>query len=95
MYVNKALEAAKISVRSQENDQFGVGRMAHMVARQSRQGACPVRPLSGWLQLRKRLTAHTDRLGRISDPSNHTPLFIGLARARFGLGMAAPVLCAA
>ena len=34
-------------------------------------------------------------MSRMTDPDGHTPLFVGLARARFGLGMAASGLSAA
>ena len=93
--VREAFEDVKISVRCQKNDQFGVGQMAHMVALPSWKGACPIRLLSGRQWLRKWLTSHGDRLGRMSGPVGHTPMFTGLARACFGLGTAASSLSAA
>ena len=60
-----------------------------MVPLPTRKGACPVRILSGWPWLSGWLSAHRGCLGRMSDPWGHAPLFGGLARFRFGLGMAA------
>ena len=91
---NDASEDVRISVLCRKNDQFGVGQMAHVVALPSWKGACPIRLLSGWLWLREWLSVHRDRMGRTPDPENRTPLFVGVARARSGLGMAAPGLSA-
>ena len=84
-----------ISVRRQRDDQFGIGQLAHLVAPPSWKGACNVRRKPGWLLLRGWLSAHRGRSARMSDPGNHAPLFVGLARARFGLGTAASGLSVA
>ena len=44
---------------------------------------------SGWMWLRKRLADHSDRAGRLAGAEGRVPLCVGLARVRFGLGMAA------
>ena len=93
--ISESASDVKISVLRRQNDHFGIGQMAHMVALPSRKGARPVLPLSGWLQFRGWLSAHRARLSRMSDPDSHTPLFVGFAGARFGLGIAAFVLSAA
>ena len=72
-----------------------MGQTAQMVAPPSWKGACPVRLPAGWLWLRGWLSVHWDRLPRMSDHESHTPLFVGLARARFGLGIATSGLSAA
>ena len=84
-----------ISARRHRNVQFGMGQMAHMVAVPSWEGARPVHLLSGWLWLRGWLSAHRNRSSRMADPETHTPLFLGLAPSRLGLGMAASGLSAA
>ena len=78
-----------MSARCQKNDQFGVGQMARIAAPSLGKCACLICLLPGWLGLRGWLPCHRGRMGRMSDPANHTPLLIGLAHARFGLGVAA------
>ena len=81
--ISESACGVKISVRRQKNDQFGPGPTAHMVALPSWKEACPARVPPGWLRLRGWLHSRT------TDPESHTPLFVGLVRARFGPGMAA------
>ena len=81
--------AVDISVRRQKNDQSGAGRLARIVSLPLREGACPVRLLSGWARLRKWLPDHREKTRRLAGAEGRGPLFAGLARARFGLGMAA------
>ena len=64
---------------------IGAGRLAHVVAIGSWRAAYPVQLLSGSLWLRLRLGNNRDRAGRMS----------GLARARFGPGIAASRITAA
>ena len=45
--------------------------------------------LSGWLRLRKWIAVYRDHARRLAGAEVKAPLFIGLARARFGLSMAA------
>ena len=77
-----------LEVRCQKNDQFGVGQRAHVVATPSRRGACPVQFTAGWLGPRDWLSRRRDYAGRMSPAPDGEPLFAGLARSRFGLGMA-------
>ena len=95
MIVSESARYVKINVCCHENDLFGVGQLAHMVALPSWKGACPARRLSGWRWSRGWLSAHRDRLARMSDPEEHTPPFVGLSRACFRMGMAASGLFAA
>ena len=69
--------------------------MAHMVTLPLWGGARPIRLPSSWLWLGEWRTVHRDRMDGMSDPRNHAPLFVALARARFGLGMAASGLSGA
>ena len=57
--------------------------------------ACSVQLLSGWFWLRSWPKGHRDRVGRMSGAECSGALFVGLARARFGLGMAASGISAA
>ena len=47
--INESAGTVEVEFRCQENDQLGVGQLAHMVSLPSRKGACPVHLLSGWL----------------------------------------------
>ena len=79
----------EIKVRAQKNDQFGVGQIARVVALPSWGGACPVALVSGWLWLRGWIARCRDYAGRLAASGPEGPVFIGLARARFGLALAA------
>ena len=79
---------ARFKIKRQESAHFGVGQMAHLVTMDLRGVACPAEPLSGWLWLRGWLRRHRDHAGRLSGAEEGRPLFVGLARAKFGLGMA-------
>ena len=57
--------------------------------------ARPARLLSGGLWLRNWPALHQDNVNCTSDPEGHTPLFLDLARGRFGLSVAALRLSAA
>ena len=61
----------------------------------SMESLCPVRFLADWLLFTDWLSRYRDRYGRPSTPSVSAPLFVGLARARFGLRMASPRITAA
>ena len=52
-------------------------------------GACPAHLLSAWLWLTKWLAAYRDHARRLSGEDASAPPSVGLARARFGLSMAA------
>ena len=78
-----------INVRCEENDQFGGRRLAHIVSLPLRECACPVRLLSGWMRLRKWLPDHREKARRLAGVEGRGPLFVRLAPARFGRGMAA------
>ena len=73
-------------VRQQKNEQFGGGQIAHVIALPSWQGACPVLLTSDWLWSRSWLARRRNYAGRMPSPSVESPLFVGPARARFGLG---------
>ena len=62
--------------------------MARVVALPSWQGACPVQLTSDWLRFRSRLARRRNYAGRTPSSSDEGPLCAGLARARFGLGLA-------
>ena len=76
-------------VRQQKNDQFGVGQVAKVVALPAWGGACPLQLTSGWLWFRSWLARHRNYTGRLSVEDEDGFLLVGLARARFGLGLAA------
>ena len=83
-----ALNATKVCVDS------ATGTVDTKVRRQKnglflRGGACPLRLPSGWLRLRKRLAVFRNHARRSSGTEARAPLFVGLARAHFGLPMAA------
>ena len=80
---------ADLKVKRQENDQFGVGQLAHLVAVGPWGAACPVRVPSGWLWLRPCLRGRRDLAWQMSGADDARPLFVGLARAKFGLGAVA------
>ena len=92
--VDSSTGTADIKVRRQENGQCGVGQLAHIASFPLSGGACPVHPLSGWLRLRKRLAVFRNHARRLSGVGVNAPLFAGLARARFGLFVAAPGISA-
>ena len=92
--VDRAGGSADVKARCQKNDQFGVGQVARVVALTSWGGACPVRLVAEWLWFRARLAPYCDCAGRLAAPGEDSPLFVGLARARFGLGLAASGLSA-
>ena len=83
-----------IEVRRQKDAQFGGGQLAHIAARPLSGGACPVHLLWEWLWLRKWLAVRRDRARRLSGAEVSAPLFVGLARARFGRSMPAPGMSA-
>ena len=79
----------ELKVRCRKNDQLGVGQVAHIVELPAWNGACPMSLLADWLWPRDWLSRFRDRDGRFSAPPVSAPLFVGPARARFGLRMAA------
>ena len=86
--VGEACSVVGTKVRCQKNDQFGVGQIARVVALASWGGACPVRLVSEWLWFRAWLARNRDHSGRLATLMEDSPLFPGLARARFGLEIA-------
>ena len=80
--VNDASEGVRISARCRKNEHFGVRQPAHMAAPLLWKGVCPIRLPPRWLRLRERLTVDRNRMGRMSVPENHTPLYSGWAWQR-------------
>ena len=80
----------EVRARCQKNDQFGAGQIARVVALPAWGGACPVCRISEWLRIRARLVRNRDCSTRMATFSEDSPLFVGLARARFGFGLASP-----
>ena len=80
--------------RCQKNDQLEVDRMAQVVAVPTWKGGCPVR-LSYRLCSRARMSRFRGRENRMPVPPKIAPVSAGLARARFGLGMAPSGMTAA
>ena len=78
-----------LNVRQQKNDQFGVGQVSRMVAMPAWGDACPVRLTSEWLWFRSWLAVSRDYADRLAIAGEEGPFFVGLARSRFGLGLAA------
>ena len=78
-----------MDVRQQKNDQFGVGQVARVVALPAWGGACPLQLTSGWLWFRSWLAEHRNYTGRLAVAGGDGSFLVGLARARFGLGLAA------
>ena len=95
MAVDEPAGVVGLKMRCRKNDQLRVGQMAHIVALPAWKGACPIRLLADWLWFRDWLPRFRDRDGRLSAPPVSAPLFVGLARARFGLRMAASGITAA
>ena len=77
-----------MDVRQQKNDQFGVGQLSRVVALPAWGGACPVQLTSGWLWFRSWLVKRRNYAGRLPTTGGEGPFLVGLARARFGLGLA-------
>ena len=77
-----------IDVRQQKNDQFGAGQVSRVVALPAWGGACPVQLTSGWLWFRSWLARRRNYAGRLATSGEEGPFLVGLARARFGLGLA-------
>ena len=86
--VDEANSAVELKVRRQKNDELGVGQMARVVALPSWGGARPVHRVSEWLWFRSWLTWNRNYAGRMPASADGGPPFAGLARARFGLGLA-------
>ena len=78
-----------MGARRQKNDQFGVGQVARAVALPAWGGACPLQLTSGWLWFRSWLAEHRNYTGRLAVAGGDGSFLVGLARARFGLGLAA------
>ena len=74
---------------------MAVGQMAHIAAVPAREGACPMRLVADWLWFRDWLARCFGRDGRVSAPPVSAALFVGVARARFCLRMAASRIAAA
>ena len=87
--VDEAGGLVEVKVRSQENDQFGAGQVARVVALPSWGGARPVRLVTGWLRFGAWLVRNRDRAGGLAASGDNSTLFVGLARARFGFSLAA------
>ena len=87
--VDLSTGAVDIQVCHHKTYQFGLGQSAHIVSLPLREGACPVRLLSGWMRSKKWLADRRDHACRLAGVDGRTPLHLGLARARFGLCMAA------
>ena len=83
-----------LSVRQQKSDQYGVGQQSRMVAIPSWGGACPVQLAIGWQWFRSWMVKHRDYADRLSQLGNEGHLLVGLARARFGLGLASSGIAA-
>ena len=84
-----------LKVNRRKNDQYGQGQLSHLLEGRSWGEAFPVCLLSGWTWLRSWIGEHRDRLERTpghhaEPPGSSAPnaLFVGLARVKFGLGMA-------
>ena len=78
-----------LDIRQQKNDQFGVGQVSRMVAMPAWGDACPVHLTSEWLWFRSWLADFRDYAGRLATAGEEGPFLVGLARSRFGLGLAA------
>ena len=78
-----------LDVRRQKNDQFGVGQVSSVVALPAWGEACPVQLSSGRLWFRPWLAKRRNYAGRLATSGGEGPFLVGLARARFGLGLAA------
>ena len=93
--VDEPAGAVELKMRCRKNDQLRVGQMAHIAALPAWRGACPIRLLADMMWFRDSLPRCRDRDGRLSAPPASAPLFVGLARARVGLRMAASEITAA
>ena len=78
-----------MDVRQQKNDQFGVGQVSRVVALPAWGDSCPVHLASDWLWFRSWLSGSRDYAGRLAAAGEEGPFLVGLARPRFGLGLAA------
>ena len=78
-----------MDVRQQKNDQFGVGQISRVVALPAWGDACPVRLAADWLWFRSWLAGARDYAARLAAAGEDGPFLVGLARSRFGLGLAA------
>ena len=75
-------------MRRRKQDQVGAV-LAHIVSLPLWGGTCPVRLLPGWMWLRRWLADYRDQACRPAAAGRRVPPYVGLARARFGLGVAA------
>ena len=90
MRVEEGGGVADLEAKRRGDDQFGVGRMARLIAMGPCYAARPVQLPSGWSWLRSRLGKKRDNAGRMSGPEGARPLLVGLAGARSVPGVAAP-----
>ena len=78
----------ELKIRCRENDLLGAGHMAHVAAAPAWGGTCPVFLMSARSRFGARTSRNRDRENRTSASDECVPLSVGLARARFGGGMA-------
>ena len=86
--VNESAGLVGLKFRCQKNDKLGISQMAHVVALPARRGAFPVRVTLDCFCFRSQLSRFWGREKRLSASPEVAPVSIGLARARFGSGMA-------